>query len=144
MCVCVCVCVYVFACVRVYVCISPAKALWNLPQTVEGKQEGCVAIATQTTQEVLRGLQTLRGGRVLCHHSNGMKQEVLQVLSQLPCLEEVPKWAFSIVWKESQRGGVRLHVNVCERKCVSVCMLVCEKEGMRVCVCVCVHMRVCV
>ena len=99
-------------------CISPAKALWNLPQTIEGKQEGRVAIATQTTQEVLRGLKTLQSGRVLRHHSNGVKQEVLQVLRQLPCLEEVPKWAFSIVWKESQRGGVRLHLDVCMRDSV--------------------------
>ncbi len=34
----------------------PAKALWDFSQAIQREQEGSVAVASQASQEVLRGL----------------------------------------------------------------------------------------
>lgn len=75
----------------------PAKALWDFSQAVEGEQEGSVAVATQASQEVLRGLQSFLCEGLLRHHSDGVQDEVLQVLSELLVLQELAKWFLRVV-----------------------------------------------
>lgn len=72
--------------------VLPAEALGNLAKAVDRKQEGCVAIATQTLQKMTRRSQTLPGGCVFCDHGDGVKEEVFQVVSELLLPQELQIW----------------------------------------------------
>ena len=76
----------------IMVCFSPAEALWYFSEAIHRKQEGRVAVATKAAQEVARSGQSLLGGRGLRHHGDGVKQEVLQVVSQLLVGQELQIW----------------------------------------------------
>lgn len=71
---------------------SPAEALWDLSKAIHRKQEGGVAIATQTPKEVTCGGKSLLCGCVFRNHGDRMKQEVLQAFTELLVTQEFRIW----------------------------------------------------
>lgn len=81
--------------------LLPTETLGYFSKAIDRKQKGRVAIATQATQEVTRGTEALLCGCVLCYHGNGVKQEVLQVVTKLLVTEELQIWPTIVGWREA-------------------------------------------
>lgn len=78
----------------------PTETLWYLSEAVQRKQEGSVAIATQWAQKVTRSGKPLLCGRIFCYHGDGVKQEVLQIISKLLITQELQIWPTIVGWRE--------------------------------------------